>query len=146
MRCALSALFFLAGCGSFGLDEGPVALESEPLISIDPDGDIVFEASSPSGRSQSEEVVVMSLGGVGAYVANVWVESTTEGVFFTGEELPFPKLMEAGEEIPITVRFQPTAAGTFHGVLVVETGTDGSILERALLGNGCRDSDADGNC
>jgi hypothetical protein len=135
----------LTACGTVGLSQNVVA-DGDALVSVDPAGQIHFDEASPSGRSQSSEIVVSSLGDVPAYVADAWIESSTDGVFFTGDDLPFPKSMDPGEEIPITVRFQPTAAGTFHGSLVIESGLDGTLIERALIGKGCSDSDHDGDC
>jgi hypothetical protein len=144
-RLLPTLLVLLPGCGSFGLVEDATA-DGAPLVSVDPDGQIRFDDASPSGRSATEQVVVMSLGDASAYVASVWVETSTDGVFYTNDDLPFPKTMAPGEEIPITVHFQPTAAGTFHGSLVIESGTDGTLLERQLLGSGCSDGDHDGRC
>lgn len=140
----LPALLLVA-CGEFGLVE-TVESGGAPLVAVAPGGQIRFEAVSPSGRSQAQEVTIGSDGDVAAYVAAVWVESENGDIFYTNEELPFPKLMEPGEAIPITVRFMPTAPGTFHGVLVVESGVDGTLLERQLLGEGCGDEDGDGRC
>jgi hypothetical protein len=138
-------LLSLAGCGSFGLD--PLGGdEGDAFVTIEPAGQIRFDRASPSGRSQSEEVTIVSSGGVPVYVADVWVESSTANVFYTGNELPFPKTMDPGEELPVVIRFAPVAAGTFHGTLVVEAGTEGAVLERQLVGEGCADTDRDGEC
>ncbi|MDP2312737.1 MAG: hypothetical protein Q8P41_07515 [Pseudomonadota bacterium] len=144
MRPLLPILLLLVGCGEFGLQEA-VEVGGAPLVAVAPGGQIRFDEASPRGRSQSEEVTIGSDGDVAAYVAAVWVESES-GDFYTNEELPFPKVMEPGEAIPITVRFMPASAGTFHGTLIVESGTDGTLLERQLVGEGCIDSDADGRC
>lgn len=140
----LLLLCVLGACGELGLvgaSEG-----GEAQVGIEPEGQIRFDRASPSGRSQSEEVLVVSSGDAPVYVADVWVESSTANVFFTNDELPFPKNMEPGEEIPVTVRFAPAAAGTFHGTLVIESGLEGALLERQLIGEGCSDPDRDGDC
>ncbi len=138
-------LVLLVGCGEFGLAETVVS-DGGPLVAVAPGGQIRFDAASPSGRSQAQEVTIGSDGDAAAYVAAVWVESENGDIFYTNDELPFPKLMEPGEAIPITVRFMPTAPGTFHGTLIVESGVDGALLERQLLGEGCDDEDGNGRC
>lgn len=134
-----------AGCGDFGL-VATGGEEGEALVAIEPQGQIRFDRASPSGRSQLEEVLVVSSGDAPVYVADVWVESNTAGVFFTSDSLPFPKMMDVGEEVPVTLRFAPVSAGTFNGTLIVESGAEGALLERQLLGEGCSDPDRDGDC
>ncbi|MDP2305639.1 MAG: hypothetical protein Q8P18_06400 [Pseudomonadota bacterium] len=135
----------LVGCGEFGLGE-TLEAGGAALVAVAPGGQLRFAEASPSGRSQALEVTIASDGDVAAYVAAVWVESENGGIFYTNDELPFPKLMEPGEAIPITVRFMPAAPGTFHGTLLVESGTEGALLERQLLGEACGDDDGDGRC
>ena len=144
MRPLLPSLLLLVGCGDFGLADG-VTADGGPLVSVAPEGQILFEPVSPSGRPQFQEVTIGAAGDVAVYIAAVWVESE-DGAFSTLDELPFPKLLDPGEGIPIDLRFKPAAAGAFQGLLIVETGTDGTLLERALLGEGCVDSEADGQC
>jgi hypothetical protein len=134
----------LVGCGGVGLDQ--LAADAlGPLVATDPDGDIQFGDHVPDARSMSHEVSVLSTGDESVYVADVWVETNTEGVFYVPNELPFPQLLDPGAEIPVTIRFAPTAVGTFHGALVIEV-EDGTILERMLVGQGCRDTDRDEAC
>ncbi|MFZ5480413.1 MAG: hypothetical protein ACOZNI_26860 [Myxococcota bacterium] len=137
--------FLLIGCGGVGLDQYAVDALG-PLVGTDPDGEVSFGDHVPDARSQATEVSVLSIGDEDAYVADVWVESNTDGVFFVPNDLPFPQMMEPGAEVPVTIRFAPTAVGTFHGVLVIEIGEEGTILERMLVGQGCRDTDDDGAC
>lgn len=144
MRPVLPILLaFLSGCGSFGLVE--VGGDEGALVAVSPEGQIRFDEASPSGRTQAEEVMLSAGGDLPVYIAAAWVESE-EGVFFTGDTLPFPRTLDPGEELPITVRFAPDDAGTFHGTLVIETGTEGALLERTLVGEGCADSNRDGDC
>lgn len=145
MRPLLPLLsLLLGGCGDFGLAQA--ALAGGPMLQIDPDGEIRFEQASPSGRESTQEVTFVSSGGEEVHVAGAWVESTTNGVFYTNEELPFPKSLDPGTDIPINIHFAPSAQGTFHGLLVIEVGTDGTLLERELVGQGCRDAQRDGAC
>lgn len=145
MRPSAPVLLLLTGCGQLGLVES-MDESGEALVSLEPAGQIRFDRASPEGRSQSEEVLIVSSGDASVYVADVWVESSTARVFYTESELPFPKYLEPGAEIPVIVRFAPAAAGTFYGSLVVESGVDGAVLERQLVGEGCSDADRDGNC
>lgn len=144
MRPLLPSLCVLVGCGDFGLADG-VTADGGPLVAVTPEGQIVFEPVSPSGRPQFQEVNITAAGDVAVYIAAVWVESE-DGAFSTFEDLPFPKLLDPGEAIPMDLRFKPPDAGVFHGVLVVESGTEGALLERQILGEGCVDSEADGQC
>ncbi len=139
------SFFLLVGCGGVGLDmyAGDVL---GPLVATDPDGDVQFGDHVPDARSMANDVRVISAGDESVYVADAWVESNTEGVFFLPNELPFPQMLDPGVEIPVTIRFAPTAVGTFHGALVIEVGNDGTLLERMLVGQGCRDQDDDGEC
>ncbi len=145
MRRALPTLLLCAGCGDFGLVIAGSG-EGDALVAVEPQGQIRFDRASPSGRSQAEEVLIVSAGDAPVYVADVWVESSTANVFFTNDDLPFPKNMMPGEDLPVTVRFAPVSAGTFHGTLVVESGLEGALLERQLVGEGCSDPDHDGSC
>lgn len=145
MRPILTILVLLVGCGEFGLAE-TLEAGGAPLVAVAPGGQLRFADASPAGRSQALEVTIGSDGDVAAYVAAVWVESENGDIFYLNDDLPFPKLMDPGEAIPITVRFMPTDSGTFHGLLIVESGTDGTLLERQLLGEGCGDEDGNGRC
>lgn len=145
MRPVLFALLPLCACGEVGLVEDVDAI-GEALVTVEPQGQIRFDRASPEGRSQSEEVLIVSSGDADVYISDVWVESSTASVFYTENDLPFPKYLDPGEEIPVTIRFAPVAAGTFNGTLVVESGLEGALLERALVGEGCSDPDRDGDC
>lgn len=139
-----SSAALLAGCGELGLAQVTIA-DGAAIVAVAPTGEIRFEDASPDGRSKSEEVTIGSDGDVAVYVADVWVESE-DTAFFLNEDLPFPKNMEPGEAIPVTLRFQPPRAGNFRGTLVIESGTDGTLLERPLFGSGCEDDDGNGRC
>lgn len=146
MRAArIAPLFFVVACGEVGLVEY-VGDDGEALVAVEPQGQIRFDRASPEGRSQSEEVLIVSAGDASVYVADVWVETSTASVFYTGNELPFPRYLDAGDEIPVVIHFSPVAVGTFHGTLVVESGLQGALLERQLVGEGCSDPDRDGSC
>lgn len=145
MRPVLPILLALVGCGDFGLVAAGGG-EGAAFVAVEPQGQIRFDQASPDGRSQAEEVMLVSDGDLPVYIADVWVESSTASVFFTNEDLPFPKTLEPGASIAVTVRFAPVSAGTFHGTLVIETGTEGTLLERPLVGEGCSDPDGDGSC
>jgi hypothetical protein len=135
----------LTGCGELGLATVTIA-DGAAIVAVAPTGEIRFEDASPDGRSKSEEVTIGSDGDVAVYVADVWVETDDGATFFLNEDLPFPKNMEPGEAIPITLRFQPPRVGDFHGTLLIESGTDGTVLERPLFGTGCADDDGNGSC
>jgi hypothetical protein len=144
MRRVLPTLL-LIGCGDFGLTEVSSIDGDETLVNIEPQGQIRFDEASPHGNSVSEEIDVEAIGTGNVTIEDAWIESSTAGVFYTAGDLPFPRTIEEGDSFPMTVRFAPVSAGTFHATLVVET-TSGAVLERQMLGQGCRDNDADGRC
>lgn len=138
------ALMLLGACGDFGL--APLAGDVSGLLTTNPEREIRFDATIPSDRSIVQEVEIQSAGDGPVFVANLWVETNTEGVFYTGDDLPFPKTIDAGSAVSVNVRFLPTAVGSFHGALVIEVGNEGTIIERSLFGQGCRDDDDDHEC
>lgn len=145
MRRVLPTLL-LIGCGDFGLTEvSSIEGGGETLVAIEPQGQIRFDEASPHGNSVSEEINVEPVGDGSVTIEDAWIESSTSGVFYTSGDLPFPRTIDAGDTFPFTVRFSPVSAGTFHATLVVET-SGGAILERQMLGEGCRDTDRDGRC
>lgn len=141
----LLLLALSTGCGEFGLQElGDT--DGEGLLTLDPDGELRFGEASPHGPFTDLEVRFVSAGTSPVQVVDAWVESTSDGVFSTPGTLPLPRRIEPGGDMPVLLRFDPTAQGSFHGVLVVELGPSGTLMERTLTGTGCRDDDADGSC
>lgn len=145
MRSLLPTLLLLAGCGDFGLQE-LASTEGEGMLTLDPDGEIRFGQASPHGRATTMEVRFISSGTQPVQVADAWVESATADAFSTPGELPLPRRLAPGDEMPVTLRFDPAAQGSFHGTLVIELGPEGTLLERTLTGQGCQDDDEDGDC
>lgn len=145
---ALPTLLFgallLAGCGSFGLDP-TVAQGGQSWIDITPTGEVQFGPASPSGKSVSQDVTVVASGDSDAVVTDAWIEATSAGVFVLPTELPFPRLIPAGGEVPLHVKFHPLAQGDFRATMVVEI-EDGTVVERVMTGVGCGDSDDNGTC
>jgi hypothetical protein len=146
MRRLFPLCVLLVGCGDIGLTATLDEDGAESLLTLAPEGQVRFDAAAPDGRVVNEEITFVSAGELPIYVADVWVESSTASVFSLGDVLPFPKNIEPGVEVAITVKFSPVAAGTYHGTLIAETGTDGTLIERALVGEGCTDTDHDGEC
>ena len=146
MRRLFPLVTLLIGCGDIGLTATVGEDGAQSLLTLSPEGQVRFDAAAPNGRVVNEEVTFVSAGDLPIYVADVWVESSTASVFTVGDDLPFPKNIEPGVEVAIVVKFSPVAAGTYRGTLVAETGTDGTLVERELVGEGCTDSDHDGDC
>lgn len=136
-------MLLLIGCGSVGLVENG----EEPVpgrVVIEPMGKVQFGSASPHGRSVSQEVLVRSFGDAPVRIESAWTEAVSEGVFYLPSD-PFPRKLDPGEEFVFEVRFLPEARGTVQGSLVLTT-DDGTVSDRALVGSGCEDEDADGDC
>lgn len=140
----LPLLLLAAGCGQMGMSE-LVDEDADTWLSFDPDGEISFGKVSPSGKSVEQQVTLSAQGEAPVTVSDLWIECETKDVFYLDGELPFPRVMDPGDTIPVDLRFMPKTAGGFRGTLVVEL-ADGRVMERNLTGSGCSDSDHDGVC
>lgn len=135
--------FFLAGCGSFGLQSIELVAESGRLGAT-PQSPIDFGKVIADREVGHETVTLQANTDVSVRVISVWVESTS-GVFSIDGNPPIPKTLEPGQQIGIGLRFEPGSKGDFTGSFFAET-EDGGLLERELEGRGCGDSDRDGRC
>lgn len=137
-------LLLAVGCGQMGMSE-LVDEDAENWLSFDPDGEISFGKSSPNAKSVEKQVTLSAQGEAAVTVADLWIDSDAKHVFYLDGELPFPRVMDPGDTIPVDIRFMPESSGGYKGTLVVEL-EDGRVMERNLTGSGCSDSDHDGVC
>ena len=144
MRSVLPFLFVLAGCGQVGMDE-TVATDTTPWLSFDPAGSVSFGRVSPNGSPEKDQVTLISNGDSDVGVADAWIEADPPHSFYFPNELPFPMVMAPGDSVPLVIDFSPDATGSFGGTLVLQL-ENGQIIERALTGTGCSDTDRDGEC
>lgn len=136
-------LWWLVACGSVGLTS-PEVEEGHARIDLEPRGRVEFGSVSPAAGPAEATVTAVSIGTEPVVVEQAWIEGADSGAFYLGE-LRLPAHLEPEDELSIPVRFDPDDGGAFNGTLVVQI-NDGSVMERALMGSGCRDADGDGVC
>jgi hypothetical protein len=129
----------LTACGHYGLETVAENL-SGPRLSTDPAGSVSFGRQEASGRTYSEELYLVSAGDEAVYVADMWIESEERGVFDVGD-LPFPRSLDPGAEMPVNILFTPEDDARYEGSVFIEIGWDGKIIERTLSGTGCSPRD-----
>lgn len=134
---ALLALFL--ACGHYGLETVAEHL-SGPRLATEPAGSVAFGRQEASGRTYSEELYLLSAGDEEVYVADLWVESDEAGVFDVGD-LPFPRSLDVGAEMPVNILFTPDDDTRYEGSVFIEVGWDGKVIERTLSGTGCSPRD-----
>ncbi len=124
----------LAACGNFGLAvvDGDVA---GSRLTTDPVNELAFGRRAVDG-THSEQLYLRSEGTTPVYVADLWVESPDAGVFSTGD-LPLPRELEPGAELPVQIRFTPDDDTRFEGTILIQVGREGRVLERSVVGTGC---------
>ena len=136
-------LFWLVGCGSFGLQSIEL-VEAEGHLGIAPTGTVDFGKEIVNQGSSLQTVTLNVQGDVGVRVVSVWVESSA-GAFSIDGVPPIPKRLEPGQQVGVKIRFEPGGKGDFSGTFVAET-AGGNIVERELIGQGCADRDDNGRC
>lgn len=136
-------LWWLLACGTVGLS-AEEAKGGHARVDLEPKGRVDFGSVSPEARPAEATVTAVSIGTEPVIVEQAWIEGADSGAFYLGE-LRVPAHLDPEEELSIPVRFDPADGGAFNGTLVVQM-NDGSIMERALVGSGCRDEDGDGEC
>ena len=136
-------LFWLTGCGSFGLQTIELT-QTEGRLLISPAGTVDFGRLIVNRESDVETVTLKLQGDVGVQVMSIWVESNN-GAFSIDGVPPIPKRLDAGQQVGIKIRFEPGGKGDFTGSFFAET-QGGVVVERELSGQGCADRDNDDRC
>jgi alkyl hydroperoxide reductase subunit AhpC len=145
MRHLVPITLLLAGCGDFGLLMTMDTGTGDGPFMFDPEGQAEFGRASPNGRNVEMDVTIACVSDQEAYVADAWVESNTQGVFTTNDDLPFPMRLDPGRGVTVKLKFLPNAQGNFRGTFVVEDNL-GNLTTLPLVGTGCSDGDRDGDC
>ena len=150
-RLSILSLLAAAACGSPGLE--PVidefAANAPPgILHVDPVGAYDFGRLSPEAPRVRGELMLWMEGGTPVRVTDLHLDGTTSSAFSLPAELPLPVELQPGDEALVGVFFEPYAAGSYFGDVVVVMVEDGEERELtvALEGEGCPDSDADGVC
>lgn len=136
-------LFFVAGCGSFGLapaNDLPIGrVELSPA------------AATNFGELLPEEQAAMAVFGMMSAdeedpgeVDEVWLEGDT-GAFQIVGMPELPELLHGKQRLHVKVRFAPQESGSYEGNFVMST-TGGQKVRRALVGTGCRNRDGNMRC
>jgi hypothetical protein len=131
-------LLLLVACGSYGLE--PMMSDDGGTLKTDPAWELAFGKRATTAGTVSEPITLISSGESPLTVQDVWLESEESGIFDLGE-LPFPRTLEAGEEMPVNVLFTPERAERYTGTLYIEIGDGGRVAERNLVGAGCNPRD-----
>lgn len=150
-RLSCLSLLTAAACGSPGLE--PVIDEfaaNAPagVLRIEPVGAYDFGRLSPDAPRVRGELMLWMEGGTPVRVTDLHLDSTTSSAFSLPAELPLPVQLQPGDEALVGVYFEPYAAGSYFGDVVVVMVEDGEErqLTVALEGEGCPDGDGDGVC
>lgn len=134
----------LAACGDVGLVSNENDVEGVAKVDVDPRGKIDLGEVPPEGTSASALVTITSIGKQVATVEDAWIEGAESGSF-TLEDSALPRDLDPEETATLVLHFLPDVTGGHSGTLVVQS-DGGEVIERALVGWGCRDDDEDARC
>lgn len=124
----------LVACGSYGLQ--PMMTDDGAKLTTDPAWELAFGKQSTTAGTVTGTITLLSSGEAPLTIQDVWLESDENGIFDLGE-LPFPRTIEPGDEVPVNVLFSPQRAERYTGTLYIEFGEEGRTAERNLVGSGC---------
>jgi len=134
------------GClGTFGMDD----LHEEGVfgaqMGLEPQIELTFP-QTPEGMTSENELVITSTGDASLALESVFIEGLDADVFAV-PSLPLPMMLPAGASMPIRISFEPYAEGQFRAKVTVSTRNEQSMtVTREVLGQACRDWDADHVC
>ncbi|MCB9746028.1 MAG: hypothetical protein H6740_25860 [Alphaproteobacteria bacterium] len=135
-------LWLLTACANVGLDE--FGDPGAGLLQIAPAGDVDFGEVPVNGEGEAT-LRFISGGADGVLIEDITVEGAPE--VFVPRGLTTPRVVQPGDEMPLVIRFLPTAARDYNAVLVVETpGLDALTINKRLMGEGCPDTNRDSLC
>lgn len=122
----------LTGCQSVGLDEF-----GEPgagMLQVIPAGELEFGDARVGGEVE-RTVAVISAGEDAVLIEDIYIEGDPE--HFVARDLATPRVIQPGDEMPLSVFFRPDTVGGFNAILVMETPTlDELAISKRLVGDG----------
>jgi len=139
-------LLALIACGTPGLDDMTGELPEGAELEVLPESEVLFDRT-PAGVRSLAQVTISNLGDQSSIVEDLWFEGNYADDFALESHEGVPGKLEPGDEIVITLAFDPPATGRFVADLYVsapETPSGG--ITRPLVGLGCTDADGDNRC
>lgn len=122
----------LCSCG-YGLQSFSPE-ESVGKIIIDPASPIEF-GSVLVDEYKLFQATLIANGDV--VIEDIYIDG--DAAFTLPNELPIPKVMADGDELPVKITFSPTNPQNFNAQLIIVNG--GIELERRITGTGCTGND-----
>ncbi len=136
----------LIACGTPGLDDFADEDALGARLEVIPADEVRFNRA-PQGVEVQAEVTITSVGDAPALLEDLWIEGSYADDFDLVPVDGVPGRLHPGQELIVTVTFEPPAIGRFPADLFVsapDTPTGG--ITKALVGRGCEDIDHDDRC